>query len=78
MDTIKEILEAIDILVSKRLNKVSNFYFCTVINVEDNLCTVIFNGKEYTLPFYGNTPIANKKYPIFLPNNNLSQAFIVG
>ncbi len=78
MDAKKEIIEAINILISKRMKKISSINFCTVINVQENMCTIIFNGEQYIVPHYGNTPIINKKYPIFLPDNNLSQAFIIG
>ncbi len=78
MNYFDEILEAVDILISKRLKKSSSFDFCTVIEVNDENCKVIYNGNEYILPYYGNTPTENNKYPIFLLNGNLSQAFIIG
>lgn len=78
MNVFDEIMGAIDILISRKIKNVSSFDFCSVIEVNDKKCTIVYNGNEYILPFYGNTPVINKKYPIFLPDGNLSQAFIIG
>lgn len=78
MNIFDEIIGAIDVIITKRLNDISSFGFCSVTEVNDKNCKVIYNGNEYYVPFYGNTPVINNKYPIFLPNGNLSQAFIIG
>ena len=78
MNIFDEIMGAIDILVSRKIKNISSFGFCSVTEVNDKNCKVIYNGNEYILPFYGNTPVINNKYPIFLPDGNLSQAFIIG
>ena len=78
MNVFDEIMGAIDVLVSRKIKNISSFGFCNVIDVNEKSCIVIYNGNEYTVPFYGNTPVINNKYPIFLPDNNLSQAFIIG
>ena len=78
MDIKKEIMESIDILLQKRLSRVTQSYFVTVISIDNNKCTVKLNGNEYTVPFYGNTPIENKRYPMIIPQGNLSQAYIIG
>lgn len=78
MNIFDEIMGAIDVFVSKKMNNISSFGFCMVIEVNNKNCIVKYNGNEYTLPFYGNTPVINNKYPIFLPNGDLSQAFIIG
>ena len=65
MNVFDEILGAIDVLVSKKIKNISFFDFCTVIEVNNKNCKVIYNGNQHILPYYGNTPVANNKYPIF-------------
>lgn len=78
MNVFDEIIGSIDILISKKMKNISSFGFCTVVEVNNKNCRVIYNGNSYVLPYYGNTPTINNKYPIFLPNGNLSQSFIIG
>ena len=78
MDIKNEIMESIDILLKKRLSKITQSYYVTVISVNNNKCTIRLNGNEYIVSFYGNTPEENKKYPIIVPQGNLSQAYIIG
>ena len=78
MNFFDEILGAIDILISKKIENSSFFDFCTVIEINGNKCKVIYNGNSYILPYYGTMPVINNKYPIFLPNGDLSQGFIIG
>ena len=78
MDIKKEIMESIDILLKKRLSKITQSYYVTVISVNNNKCTIRLNGNEYIVSFYGNTPEENKKYPIIIPQGNLAQAYIIG
>lgn len=78
MDIKREIMESIDILLKKRLSKITQSYYVTVISVNNNKCTIRLNGNEYIVSFYGNTPEENKKYPIIVPQGNLSQAYIIG
>ena len=78
MDIKREIKESIDILLKKRLSKITQSYYVTVISVNNNKCTIRLNGNEYIVSFYGNTPEENKKYPIIVPQGNLSQAYIIG
>lgn len=78
MNIFDEIIGAIDILVTKKMKNISSFGFCNVIEINNRNCKVVYNGNQYTLPYYGNIPIVNNKYPIFLPNGDLSQAFIIG
>ena len=78
MNKFKELMESIDILISKRLQNLTTVYYGIIKEVNDNDCVITIKGEEYNLPFYGNTPIKNKKYPVILPNGSLSQAFIIG
>lgn len=78
MDIKKEIMESIDVLLKTRLSKVTQSYYVTVVSVDDNKCTIKLNGNEYVVLFYGNTPEKNKRYPMIIPQGNLSQAYIIG
>lgn len=78
MDIKKEIMESIDILLQKRLSKITQSYYVTVVSVSNGKCNVRLNGNEHTVSFYGNTPVVNKRYPIIIPEGNLSQAYIIG
>ena len=78
MNKFKELMESVDILISQRLKYVTTVSYGIIKEVNDNSCVITIKGKEYNLPFYGNTPILNRKYPIILPQGNLSQAFVIG
>jgi hypothetical protein len=77
-DIKREIMESIDILLKKRLEKITQSYYVNIISINNNKCTVKLNGAEYIVPFYGNTPQVNKKYPIIIPQGNFSQAYVIG
>lgn len=49
-----------------------------VKSVSDNKCTIKFNNKQYVVPYYGGAPVSNKTYALFIPQNNMSQAFVIG
>lgn len=78
MNKFQEIMEAIDILLSKRLKEVTTVSYGMVKQVVNNTCVITIKGIDYTLPFYGNTPTVNKKYPVVLPQGSLSQGFVIG
>ena len=79
MNAIKEIIESIDVIVKENLKKVTSVYYCVVKEkLSDNKCKVFLNNKEYIVPFYGGTVIANKVYSIVLPFNNMNNSFVIG
>ena len=78
MNKFKELMESVDILISQRLKYITTVSYGIIKEVNDNKCVVTIKGEDYTLPFYGNIPQLNKKYPIILPQGNLSQAFVIG
>ena len=77
-DIKKEIMESIDVLVKRRMCKVTQSYYGIVVAVEDRKCVVKLNGNEYSVPFYGNIPEINKKYPVIVPQGNFSQSYVIG
>lgn len=78
MNKFQELMESIDILISRRLRYVTSINYGIIKQVNSNNCVITIKGEDYTLPFYGNTPVLNRKYPVILPQGNLSQAFIIG
>ena len=75
----KEILDAVDIMVKKRLENVPQILFGIVTEILDNnKCNVTINMIEHQVKYYGETqPTLNKKYPVFVPASGMSQAFII-
>ena len=67
-----------DLIAQHQLDKASQIYYCVVKSVDDNQCTIVFNNKQYTVPYYGGKPTPNKTYAIFLPHNNMNESFIIG
>ena len=77
MEAKQEILEAIDIIVQAALKDATKIYTCIVKHASGNKCTVLFNGEEHIVKFYGGQPKINVAYPLFIPQGNLSLAFII-
>lgn len=73
-------VESIDIIAKEQAKIASQIYYCLVKSVDKslNICTIVLENKEYTVPFYGGVPKENKTYAIFLPQNNINQAFVIG
>lgn len=67
-----------DLIAQHQLDKASQIYYCVVKSVNNNQCTIIFNNKQYTVPYYGGKPTPNKTYAIFLPHNNMNESFVIG
>ena len=78
IEDFRELIESMDIIAENKLKMASQFYYCLVKNVSNNKCTIVFNNKEYVVPFYGGSPKVNKTYAVFLPQNNMNQAFVIG
>lgn len=75
----KEILDAVDIMVKKRLENVPQILFGIVTEILDNnKCNVTINMIEHQVKYYGDTPpTLNKKYPVFVPSSGMSNAFVI-
>ena len=75
----KEILDAVDIMVKKRLENVPQILFGIVTEILDNnKCNVTINMIGHQVKYYGETqPTLNKKYPVFVPASGMSHAFVI-
>lgn len=78
MNKFKELMESIDILITKKMQSTTQIYFGIIKSIDNNNCIIEIKGNEYNLKYYGNTPLINKKYPVLVPQGNFSQAFIIG
>lgn len=78
MNKFKELMESIDILITKKMQSTTQIYFGIIKSIDNNNCIIEIKGNEYNLKYYGNVPLINKKYPVLVPQGNFSQAFIIG
>lgn len=74
-----EFLDAIQIMIDKASEKQTKIYNGTVTAIGDNnTCSVTVNGKTHRrISYYGKTPTVNQVYRVFVPQNNMSIAFII-
>lgn len=78
MDAKKEILDAIEILIDRKMKSVARIYTGLIVAVRtDGKVRVRVDGNDYTIPYYGVEPTTNRSVPVFVPNNNMSLAFII-
>lgn len=76
----QEIIDAIQILIDKameRSTRISNGNV-TAVDTSKTTCTVALDGKTYdNIVYYGGSPTVNKQYRVFIPEGNMSRAFIM-
>ena len=78
MDVVNEILDAIEIIVDKKVRDISaQIYPGVCKSVSGNSCVMSINGRNNTVQFYGSTPTVGSIYRVFVPNGNMSMAFII-
>lgn len=78
MDVANELLDAIEIIVDKKIREnTAQIYPGICKSVSGNNCVVSINGKDNTVRFYGSTPSVGATYRVFVPNGNMSMAFII-
>lgn len=73
-----EFLDAVQILIDKSLrDNVAVIGRCLVTAISGKRCTITYNGKTNNVDYFGDTPTVNKVYPLFIPYNDMSIAFII-
>ena len=78
MDVANEILDAIEIIVDKKIRENTvQIYPGVCKSVSGNTCVMSINGRDNTVQFYGSTPTVGTIYRVFVPNGNMSMAFII-
>lgn len=79
IDSFQELVESMDIIAENKFKTASQIYYCLVKSTTSgSKCVIDFNNKEYIVPYFAGTPIPNKTYALFLPQNNMNQAFVIG
>lgn len=78
MDIAKEILDAIEIIVDKKIqDNTAQIYRGVCKSITTTTCTLTINGKDNTVKYYGGTPIVGTVYQVFVPSGDMSTAFII-
>ena len=78
MDARNEILDAIQILIGRALESTTKIYNATSKGlVSGNVALMRVNGVDTHVVFYGDTPDMNKQYRVFVPEGNMSNAFMI-
>ena len=78
MDAKNEILDAIEIMLDRALANTTKIYsgLCKGV-VSKNVAKMLINGIETNVQYYGDAPTVNKQYRVFVPEGNMSNAFMV-
>ena len=78
MDIASEILDAIEIIVNQKIREnTAQIYPGVCKSVSGNTCVMSINGRNNIVQFYGSTPTVGSTYRVFVPNGNMSMAFII-
>lgn len=73
-----EMLDAIEIMVKQAVeDNTTKIYTGVCKTVSTSTCSLLINGKENTVKYYGGTPIVGTVYQVFIPFGNMSAAFII-
>lgn len=73
-----EILDAIEIMVRQVVeDNTTKIYTGVCKTVSTSTCSLLINGKENTVKYYGGTPTVGTVYQVFIPFGNMSAAFII-
>ena len=75
----KELLDAMQIMIDNTLNsQVTKIYSCIMYDIGNNKqCTILLNGQTHAVQYYGNEPTVGQQYKVFVPFNNMAQAFVI-
>ena len=78
MNVASEILDAIEIIVEQKIREnTAQIYPGVCKSISGNTCVMSINGRNNSVQFYGSTPTVGSTYRVFVPNGNMSMAFII-
>lgn len=78
MSFANEILDAIEIMVRQVVeDNTTKIYTGVCKTISTSTCSLLINGKENTVKYYGGTPTVGTVYQVFIPFGNMSAAFII-
>ena len=74
-----EFLNAIDVIVDKKLAEASTqVYSGRCVSVDSTAkCTVVMNGRNNSVQYYGQQPLVGATYRVVVPAGNMSNAYII-
>lgn len=77
----EQMVDAISIIAEEAAKDHTQIYSVQVVEAPNTIvqtCTVMYKGVKYSnIPYYGETPLVNQSYRFFIPQNQLSRAFII-
>lgn len=77
MDAQKELLDAIEIVVNRKMESTAQIYTGVVTEIRGTTCIMQLNGNNRPIKVYGAMPIVGKMLPVFVPYGNMSLAFTI-
>ena len=77
MDVEKALLNTINILIESAVSTTTKIYIGVLQSISGDSATMLINGRTNTVQVYGTTGIVGKAYRVFVPNSDMSQAFII-
>lgn len=78
MDIANEILDAIEIIVDKKIrDNTAQIYSGVCKSIKTSTCVMSINGKNNTVQYYGGQPTLGAVYRVFVPNGNMSNGFVI-
>lgn len=75
----RDFLDAMSVLVQKAIDVSTKIYGCVVVSVDtaQKIASVKINGKVNDAQYYGTAPTIGNVYRVFVPQNDMSRAFII-
>lgn len=75
----RDFLDAMSVLVQKAIDVSTKIYGCVVVSVDtaQKIASVKINGKVNDVQYYGTAPTTGNVYRVFVPQNDMSRAFII-
>lgn len=77
----EQMVDAISIIAAEAAKNHTQIYSVQVVDAPNTIlrtCTIMYKGVKYSnIPYYGEVPRVNQSYQFFIPQNQLSRAFII-
>ena len=75
----RDFLDAMSVLVQKAIDVSTKIYGCVVVSIDtaQKIASVKINGKVNDVQYYGTAPTIGNVYRVFVPQNDMSRAFII-
>ena len=75
----RDFLDAMSVLVQKAIDVSTKIYGCVVVSIDTakKIASVKINGKVNDVQYYGTAPTIGNVYRVFVPQNDMSRAFII-